>query len=742
MPNTNSRSPVEPTAKRAKSAKVSLLSLRSWRFSRFTIKLDQTPFDDYLRRIDLLLADLPRPRRAAIRRELLTHLVDAADDQGASPDDPAFQATVIDQLGPGQVVAAQFGQVHGGRYRMFQQLAYAAGLAGGGLGCLSALLAQGLMEDYGAAGLALICMFVVAGGVGLAGAWLRKQGHRVGWPLMLAGALILCGSGAAILHGRVAHTFDLLAGAGLLLSGELLLLNVAVHPAIAALQRRWKMLLFLAVAVLVSFVAPFSYLPNPLGAYFLLAGGYQYDPRLPFFNGFATLGPDPAPLVSTRLDQLIGQTGLDPLDPDHALVGYVLRGITTAVGGGRATVDVDLRYADGAVRHYAIPATQFGSRPPVDITGVDNLLAQHLALPDLPPVTATSPVQLGDPARLPLAAEVDRLVMVHTGKSQGSIQWAPDGRSFLIATNVDSSGAGLNLWQITLNGTPPRQLAEGVASYTPSPDGRSVVFLRLDSSRAPWSRYALIVVDSDNGAQRQLGMTDRAGIALAGDTAYFLDAGVLWRAPLAGGPPERLAALPDATRMLDDVAPLAISPDAQRVAYRCGSDLCLADVSGAHPTRIALGYAAPDQTVEDATPGPVPTAAPAGSGLEQPYLESLSIAWSHDGQRLAVAAMPTDSRGRPTLLILARDGSIARKLPIGPDGSSETPQWTPDDRYLFMTTYPAGGRRLVAVQIATGSVIDLSRPRWDAIGRLAPDGKRLLLWNGRGGFWTAAITVH
>jgi hypothetical protein len=703
-------------------------------------KRDRTPFDDYLHRIDLLLLDLPKQRRAAIRRELLSHLADAADDQGASPDDPVFQAAVIEQLGSSHVVAAQFGQVHGGPYRVSQQLAYAAGLAGGGLGCLSALFAQGLLEEYGGIGLLLIFMFVVAGGLGLAGAWRRKQGRRAGW-LLLACGLILSSSGALVLHSRMAHAFDLLAGAGLLLSGELLLLNVAVHPVIAALQMRWKALLFLAAALLVSFVAPFSYLPNPLGAYYLISGGYYYAPYLPLVNGFATLGPDPAPLVSARLEQLIGQTGLDPLDPDQPLIGYHLRGVTTAVGGSRASVDVDLRYADGTVRSYTIPVMQYGAHPPVDITGVDNLLAQHLPLPDLPPVTTASPVQLGNPARLPLPAEVSRMMMVHTGKSHDSVQWAPDGQSFLVAINADPGDANLQLWQVMLNGAPPRRLAEAVSSYTPSPDGRSVVFLRFDpTSRAPWARYALMVADIGSGAQRQIGMTDRAGIGLAGDAVFFLDAGILWRAPLDGGSSQRLAALPGATRILGEDAPLAVSPDGRRVAYRCASDVCLADVSGAHPVRIALGYAAPDQPVEAATPGPVPTAAPAG--LEQPYLDALGITWSHDGQRLAISAAATDSRGYPALLIVTRDGSIERKLPIGPDGSTELPQWTPDDRYLFLTTYPAGGRRLVAVQIATGTVIDLSHPRWDAIGRLSPDGRRVLLWNGRGDFWSTEIDMR
>ncbi len=43
------------------------------------------------------------------------------------------------------------------------------------------------------------------------------------------------------------------------------------------------------------------------------------------------------------------------------------------------------------------------------------------------------------------------------------------------------------------------------------------------------------------------------------------------------------------------------------------------------------------------------------------------------------------------------------------------------------------------MDVATGEVLDLSQPRRDAWFSLAPDGKRLLLTNGRGGFWTSEI---
>lgn len=38
-----------------------------------------------------------------------------------------------------------------------------------------------------------------------------------------------------------------------------------------------------------------------------------------------------------------------------------------------------------------------------------------------------------------------------------------------------------------------------------------------------------------------------------------------------------------------------------------------------------------------------------------------------------------------------------------------------------------------------GTAVDLSQPRWDALFALHPDGKTLLLSNGRGGLWRSVL---
>jgi len=95
---------------------------------------DHSPFVEYLRQLDMLLADLPRERRGGIRRELLAHLDDAAAEQGADPSDPSFQALVIEQLGACGQVAAGFGAVHGSLYRTLQRMAYVGSFS---VGCLA-----------------------------------------------------------------------------------------------------------------------------------------------------------------------------------------------------------------------------------------------------------------------------------------------------------------------------------------------------------------------------------------------------------------------------------------------------------------------------------------------------------------------------------------------------------------------------------------------------------------------------
>ena len=693
---------------------------------------DHSPIAEYLRQLDILLADLPRERRAGIRRELLGHLDDAAAEQGADPSDPSFQALVIDQLGACATVAAEFGALYGGVYRTMQRMAYVGGFFGGSLGMFAVLLAGPIFHN---STLALIA----AGGLGIVGTILRNQRPRAGWLLIFMSGLLFAMGGSLVLHGPLAHSFDLLAGGMLLLSGELLLVNAAVHPALARLPPAGKAVLLLIGALLVSFVPPFSYLPNPLGAYYLVRGGYRYDPRLPLVNRFATLGADPAPLVAGRLERLIGQTGLDPLDPNAPLVSYELQGVTTTVGGSMAVVEAELHYADGTARRYSIPVTQYGWSPRVELTGVDRLLAEHRPLAGLIPTRSDTSIQLGAAARLPLDEAARRMFSAdewlanYTGDN---LQWSRDGHSFLIAR-------GPALWRIPIGGAAPQLLANDVASYTRSDDDQFVAFVRpILPVIAPRPRYTITIADLASGEQHDVAETDRAAVASRAGAAYFLHGGALWRAPFGGGAAERLGQLPDADPLFESPAPLAISPDGRQAAYRCGSDLCVADVTGRNLTRVALGYEPPSQPAgpqAGATPGPQPTALPAE--LSPPYLWSLSLAWSPDGQRLVAASAATDERGRPELRIITRAGQVELRRQLGPDGPLGDPQWTPDNRFVVLNAYPAGGRRIVAIEIATGKAYDLSKPGWDAFASLVPDGRTLLLWNGRGGFWTALLLI-
>src|SRR6266511_3591709 len=554
-----------------------------------------SPYGAYLRAIDARLRDLSAERRAAIQRELLAHLEDAAAEQGADPADPAFQHHVIAALGPGGEIAAAYSAVHGGLYPIFRRAAFAAGLLGGVLGMLTAPFAGELAADYGLLVLPLLLAFLAAGGLGIWGALLRDRQQPGGTWRVLVGAVVLLSGGMRVFyHGE--HSLDPPGGLGLLLAGELLLCNAAASPQLAALPRYSRGLLLATALLLISFVAPFSYLPNPLGLAYMLAGSYSYQPGVPLVNGFATLGADPAPLLRERLDRLIGQTGLDPLDPVQPLLGYTLRSVTVHPFGPPATVEAELRYADGSARRYAIPATQYGHNPVVVQTGLDRLFAEHRSLGGIPLTTEGAPIRLGTPSRLALAEtshQLDMTLLEGWMSATGTpLRWAPDGRRFLLHIGGADVPADVGLWLIALDGTPPRKLAPYGEQAAWSADGQFVVYVSATNE--------VVALDLAHGTQRTLGVADDGNVAVHGVDAYVLSSDAIWRHPLGGGTVTRVV-LPSARS-----AP-TLSPDGLRAAYLCGDDLCLADRDGTRRARIPLGYTSVMPIVQSAaesTPGP------------------------------------------------------------------------------------------------------------------------------------------
>jgi Tol biopolymer transport system component len=116
-----------------------------------------------------------------------------------------------------------------------------------------------------------------------------------------------------------------------------------------------------------------------------------------------------------------------------------------------------------------------------------------------------------------------------------------------------------------------------------------------------------------------------------------------------------------------------------------------------------------------------------------------SITWDRAGTRLAAVSLDMNNLGPVSMLIVSRDGTAQQTAFIAPRDATDPPHWTPDGQFVFVQTFPMGGRRILTVNAETGQVLDLSREHWDAYFALSPDGKNLLLNNGRGGFWLAPV---
>lgn len=496
-------------------------------------------------------------------------------------------------------------------------------------------------------------------------------------------------------------------------------------------------------------------------------GGLTFDPRLPLLaGGFALLGRgDVAAGLSAKLDGLLGSTGLDPLDPNQPLQKYEIEGISLGLGDW-AHGTVRMVYADGSSRRYRIPvvqSTQSWGRPGGwAYTGLDRYYAPHRELPDIPFAGDNAPVRLGAPQRLPLSEQAHQLgteLLVEwytSGERRGEeLVWAPDGRSFLLNTNPDPRDrqTDTQLWLVDVGGENAVRLATNAEEYTWSRDGGQIAFLRVVRPLAPGPRQAweVVVVKRDGQEERVLGRTDLATRPiLIGDAVWYLSGDGLWQAPLSGAEAIKVLVLPSLAPQPGTHVGFAASVDGRRFAFRCADRLCLVDPDRQEVTSVEL---AAQRQVREPTPAgngpglsPVPTLPPAerppgGLVRQRRSFARLNLAWSPDGSRLAAVVSDYEYQGnsealRPVLWVVDESGSVLQRIAVGPVGLAHEPQWTADGRWVFLNTFPWAGRRILAVEVATGSVFDLSQHRWDTLFSLAPDGSRLLLWNGRGGFWT------
>jgi Tol biopolymer transport system component len=488
-------------------------------------------------------------------------------------------------------------------------------------------------------------------------------------------------------------------------------------------SRRWRISGYTIIALgLITFVTPFSYLPNPIGLYWAWAGDYAYDPRLPFINRFVVAG-DPEAQLRPFLDGLIGQTGLDPLDPVQPLAHYDFAHVSLPHQyPGVVFVTTRLTYQNGSQRTYDIPLYQsedfFGwYRSGWRNDGLGRLRTEQRELTGTPFVNADSALRLSTPQLLSLDPAVQQFDATNPanwgpyGSDWQHLRWSPRVDAFLAARSAAADRR--DLWQIDLTGKPPRLVAENVLDYDWSPDGEYIVFTRINHQPNKAQAIAFVVTREGRNPRElaQLGQVVFPGLSKAG--AWYTVQDDLWIAPYDDQPPYRVTTLTGlASSPLRSAGPLVRpAPDEVHIAYTCagGDAVCVYDQA---TTQLI--------------------------SLDAPVSE---MAWSPDSAQLAVITAGTYGNSiegdQPVKLILAvKSGEIKRVVSIAPNGWADAPQWTPDARRVFVQTYPYSGRRILTTDISTGETLDLSQPRWDAWFALSPDGRQLLLNNGRGGFWT------
>lgn len=97
--------------------------------------------------------------------------------------------------------------------------------------------------------------------------------------------------------------------------------------------------------------------------------------------------------------------------------------------------------------------------------------------------------------------------------------------------------------------------------------------------------------------------------------------------------------------------------------------------------------------------------------------------WSPDGATIAVT---TYTNGMPGVLLVPADGDRqARRLEIVRDGEAYRPSYSPDGDWLIVTIRTGRGNDLVAIELATERVVDLTTDGKSWAGVFSPDGERV-----------------
>jgi Tol biopolymer transport system component len=294
------------------------------------------------------------------------------------------------------------------------------------------------------------------------------------------------------------------------------------------------------------------------------------------------------------------------------------------------------------------------------------------------------------------------------------VSWSPDGKWLALANLPPPKGSG-GLFLLSVGTgerrqlTFPRGASDGFPVY--SPDGLWIAFMRMRSDRD------IFIMPTRGGHIRQLTFDSKPKLGLtwtadSRDIVYstlreYGGAG-LWRVPISGGEPRRLAST------LDFAGNPNISRRGDRLAYTeswIDSNIYRSDGPGFVRSGVPGKFGEPQKVIASSR-------------------EDHSPSFSPDGERIAFVSNRT---GHSEIWTARRDGSHEVQLTHF-ESFAGTPRWSPDGAWIAFDCIKEGNKEIWVISAVGGTPRRLThnsapdtKPSW------SPDGAWIYFNSDRSG---------
>ena len=110
----------------------------------------------------------------------------------------------------------------------------------------------------------------------------------------------------------------------------------------------------------------------------------------------------------------------------------------------------------------------------------------------------------------------------------------------------------------------------------------------------------------------------------------------------------------------------------------------------------------------------------------------VAVAWSPDGKTLAYA-MQVDIPNQYEIFLINLDGSNLRRITNGLSGIGGSISWSPDSSSILIAAGPVGGKEIYRLDIATGTVTQITHGGNFVAPSFSPDGRYIAFNSARSG---------